>query len=38
MPRRGFTERIIDSCLKLIRDGIDGKIATAPMVRYCSFI
>jgi hypothetical protein len=21
-----------------MRDGIDGKIATAPMVRYCSFI
>ena len=33
-----YPERIVDSCLNLMRDGIDGKIETAPMVRYCSFI
>lgn len=33
-----YPERVIDSCLQLMRDGIDGKIETAPMVRYCSFI
>lgn len=33
-----YPERVIDSCLTLMRDGIDGKIKTAPMVRYCAFI
>ena len=33
-----YPERVIDSCLLLMREGIDNENAPAPMVRYCSFI